>query len=941
MSAKAFLIPLLCATLLLTKIAGAQTISVGTVNGAISGCVGTASLSPNIQQFSATGSGLTSNVSVTAPSNFEVAASAGGPYAGSLNITPAGGSVSTTIYVRSSQSAPVGSITGNVSLSSTGATTKNVSVNGTVNALPTVNPVANQTLTNGQTTNPISFTGTSKAFDWINDNPSIGLSALGSGNLPGFTATNLGNAAITANITVTPVPTGFIYTANHLSNNVTVINTGNNNVITTIPVGQEPFKAVVSPDGDYVYVVNFGISSNNISVIDAKTNTVIATIPVGPNPKELIFNKDGSRAYVLDYNNDGGVSVINTTTNTVIATIATPINPQYLAISPDGSHIYVVAYGTTGNGKTYTINALTNAIEATIPISGNIGSILFSPDGSKMYVLNRSSNAVIVVNTSSNNIITTLPVGNYPANMVLTADGNRLYVANQLSNNISIINTTTNTIIGTANSANYLMGIALSRDEKYLYVPGRRSGSVYVMSTTDYSTVKIIPIDGVIDNPVLSPDGSKLYVTTDDGKLNIINTTTNDLIITVPTGTNPQLETRFISKGNGCSGNPVTFTITVNPSLSNPPTSPGISTSGSLSALTTTFGTPSATTSFNLSGTNLTSPISVAAPAGFEVSTDNSTFSPTITVGNTGNASATIYVRLSKTTNAGSYNGNIKLSGTSLTSVSVNIPNSTVNPAPLTINAPSLSKPYGTTAQNGVLTSGFIITGLQNQDNITSVMVSYNNGASASSPVGIYSNSVSLTSATGSFNKNNYTINYQSANLEVIAVSLVIMAENKSKMYGVANPALTVRYVGFVNNDDQSVLTKPPIISTMANQNSPSGTYPINVSGALAPNYIISYISGTLTIEPGEFAALTFPNLFTPNGDGVNDTWQLKELVDYPSCLVRIFNRNGELIYNSVGYSVPWDGKYKGVNVPAGTYYYIILPKNGKKEVGGYVTVIR
>lgn len=83
------------------------------------------------------------------------------------------------------------------------------------------------------------------------------------------------------------------------------------------------------------------------------------------------------------------------------------------------------------------------------------------------------------------------------------------------------------------------------------------------------------------------------------------------------------------------------------------------------------------------------------------------------------------------------------------------------------------------------------------------------------------------------------------------------------------------------------------------------------------------------------------PNTFTPNNDGVNDLWYINHLDTYPGCTVEVFNRNGEKLYSSVGYGVPWDGRYKGVDLPVGVYYYIINPKNGRKTMSGYVTIIR
>jgi gliding motility-associated-like protein len=83
------------------------------------------------------------------------------------------------------------------------------------------------------------------------------------------------------------------------------------------------------------------------------------------------------------------------------------------------------------------------------------------------------------------------------------------------------------------------------------------------------------------------------------------------------------------------------------------------------------------------------------------------------------------------------------------------------------------------------------------------------------------------------------------------------------------------------------------------------------------------------------------PNAFSPNGDGINDTWVIEYLETYPGAVVEVYNRYGQPIFRSVGYDKPWDGTYKGQALPTGTYYYIINPKNGREQMTGWVVIIR
>lgn len=83
------------------------------------------------------------------------------------------------------------------------------------------------------------------------------------------------------------------------------------------------------------------------------------------------------------------------------------------------------------------------------------------------------------------------------------------------------------------------------------------------------------------------------------------------------------------------------------------------------------------------------------------------------------------------------------------------------------------------------------------------------------------------------------------------------------------------------------------------------------------------------------------PNAFSPNGDGINDTWRIKYLDGYPGATVDVYNRYGQIVFRSLGYEVEWNGTYNGKPLPVGTYYYIINPKNGRQIVTGSVTIIK
>jgi gliding motility-associated-like protein len=86
---------------------------------------------------------------------------------------------------------------------------------------------------------------------------------------------------------------------------------------------------------------------------------------------------------------------------------------------------------------------------------------------------------------------------------------------------------------------------------------------------------------------------------------------------------------------------------------------------------------------------------------------------------------------------------------------------------------------------------------------------------------------------------------------------------------------------------------------------------------------------------------ITISNTFTPNGDGINDYWEIKGLVAYENCTVDVYNRYGQPLFHSVGYPKPWDGTYQGKAMPSGTYYYVVNTKMNNVVLSGYVVILR
>lgn len=86
---------------------------------------------------------------------------------------------------------------------------------------------------------------------------------------------------------------------------------------------------------------------------------------------------------------------------------------------------------------------------------------------------------------------------------------------------------------------------------------------------------------------------------------------------------------------------------------------------------------------------------------------------------------------------------------------------------------------------------------------------------------------------------------------------------------------------------------------------------------------------------------IDIPNTFTPNQDGINDTWEIENIDKYTNCKVQIFNQWGNMVFSSDGYKQPWDGRQNGNPLPMATYYYIIKLDQNEKPLTGSITIVK
>jgi YVTN family beta-propeller protein len=134
----------------------------------------------------------------------------------------------------------------------------------------------------------------------------------------------------------------YAYAADGDSNQVAVIDTIDDSVVATIPVGDDPWRAYASPDGTKMVVPNNG--DETISVIDTATNKVIATFPGGADMTGVNFVNGGKKAYVIS-RGDNAVYIFDMEKMREIKKVKLGLNvsPETASTTLDGKKVYLAA----------------------------------------------------------------------------------------------------------------------------------------------------------------------------------------------------------------------------------------------------------------------------------------------------------------------------------------------------------------------------------------------------------------------------------------------------------------------------------------------------------------------------------------------------------------------------------------------------------------------
>jgi YVTN family beta-propeller protein len=326
------------------------------------------------------------------------------------------------------------------------------------------------------------------------------------------------------------------------------------------------------------YIPNYG--DGTVSVIDTTKDAVITTIPIGSNPFYVAVSPDGNTAYIQI---SVGISVINTKTNNVTATIPLS-NPTSLAIPLfNRSKLYAGGSpdGTGGYQNAWVIDTATNV---ATPLPFSAGPLSVSPDGTQIYTTYREFNRfgwnyyLRIINTSNNKVAKSIFLLNdhivHTDRIVVNTDGTKVFLDDTGVHGLGAfyeVDFTTNTVTVIVLHSPGSSGEALNLSGTNLYVaPGYSSTCEAFnvnLATNQPTCMTTENITNLSEGMSLTPDSSKLYITNHGtclpgecgpfgNTVSVINVARNTVVATIPVGNQPSAVGQFIQPPQIFSGTP-------------------------------------------------------------------------------------------------------------------------------------------------------------------------------------------------------------------------------------------------------------------------------------------------------------------------------------------------------------------------------------------------
>lgn len=226
------------------------------------------------------------------------------------------------------------------------------------------------------------------------------------------------------------------------SHDLGIVDADARKLVKRVKIGGNPYNLTFSPDGRYLYVLDWAseTSGDDVIVYDLAGERVVAKIEVSTWPAHAIFSKDARLLYVSG-ETAGDVTVIDAKTNTTVTRIVHGGGDAMgLALSADGRTLYAAA---GENKAVMKIDTATHKVTGNIALPGIVHEATLTLDGKYLYTTLRKANKIVVVSTADDRIVATIPQRAYPDLVVMEPSGRHAFVTNRYADAVAVIDVAT------------------------------------------------------------------------------------------------------------------------------------------------------------------------------------------------------------------------------------------------------------------------------------------------------------------------------------------------------------------------------------------------------------------------------------------------------------------------------------------------------------------
>lgn len=304
---------------------------------------------------------------------------------------------------------------------------------------------------------------------------------------------------------VAPAAAATLYVTNTKSDSISVIDTDTLEVVSTIPLGRgKPNRIVFHPDGKTAWVVYD--KSRDLGVVDADARRLVKRVKIGGNPYNLAFTPDGRYLYVLDWSSDVSndeVIVYDLKTDKIEGRVEVSTWPAYGVFSRDARLFYLS--GETA-GDVTVIDTTTHAIVGhLVHGGGDAMGLALTADGRTLYAAAGENKAVLKIDTATNRTVGTIAVPGVVHEATLTLDGKYLYTTLRKVNKIVVIRTADNQVVATIPQRGYPDLVTMEPSGRYALVTNRYADRVAVIDLATHREVRAIPVGRAPHGMALRP----------------------------------------------------------------------------------------------------------------------------------------------------------------------------------------------------------------------------------------------------------------------------------------------------------------------------------------------------------------------------------------------------------------------------------------------------